>query len=108
METGPSPRTRPVSYTHLHEYLSWDGKAEGTFSAVEGYIPTVQTAATPSGDGVLLENVNRLTGKRKVKYSPDGTSTAYKLPDKEVDEVVSVEGTTISHTLDLSLIHISR
>ena len=83
-----------------HEYLSWDGKAEGKFSTVEGYIPTVQTAATPSGDGVLLENVNRLTGKRKVKYSPDGTSTAYKLPDKEVDEVVSVEGTTISHTLD--------
>ena len=83
-----------------HEYLSWDGKDASKFQTVEGYIPTVQTAATPAGGGVLLENVNRLTGKRKVKYSPDGTATDYHLPDKEVDEVVSVEGTDIKWTLD--------
>lgn len=83
-----------------HEYLSWDGKDASKFQTVEGYIPTVQTATTPAGGGVLLENVNRLTGKRKVKYSPDGTSTDYHLPDKEVDEVVSVEGTDIKWTLD--------
>ncbi len=83
-----------------HEYLSWDGKEASKFQTVEGYIPTVQTATTPAGGGVLLENVNRLTGKRKVKYSPDGTATDYHLPDKEVDEVVSVEGTDIKWTLD--------
>lgn len=83
-----------------HEYMSWDGGAETSFQTVEGYIPTVQTAVTPTGHGTLLENVNRLTGKRKVKYSPDGTSTAFYLPEKEVDEVVSVDGASITWTLD--------
>ncbi len=83
-----------------HEYMSWDGKADSKFASVEGYIPTVQTAVNPAGGGTLLESVNRLTGKRKVKYSPDGTAKAFTLPEKEVDEVVKVEGTDITYTLD--------
>lgn len=83
-----------------HEYMSWDGGAETSFENVEGYIPTVQTAVNPQGYGTLLENVNRLTGKRKVKFSPDGSSTVYQLPEKEVDEVVEVEGTSVTWTLD--------
>lgn len=83
-----------------HEYMSWDGKAESDFKAVEGYIPTVVTASTPEGKSVKLQNVNRLTGKRKAKFSPDGSSRAFHLPDKEVDEVVSVEGTKNTYTLD--------
>lgn len=83
-----------------HEYMSWDGGSATSFQTVEGYVPTVQTATTPAGYGTLLENVNRLTGKRKVKYSPDGTATAFYLPEKEVDEVVSVDGTSITWTLD--------
>ena len=82
-----------------HEYLSWDGKADSSFQTVEGYVPTVRTASTPQGGGTLLENVNRLTGKRKVKFSPDGTSTAFVL-EKEIDEVISVEGTSISYTVN--------
>ena len=83
-----------------HEYMSWDGGPETTFSDVDGYIPTVQTATNPSGYGTLLENVNRLNGKRRVKYSPDGTSTVFRLPEKEVDDVLTVDGTTITWTLD--------
>ena len=83
-----------------HEYMSWDGGAETVFQDVEGYIPTVQTATDPLGYGTLLENVNRLTGKRRVKFSPDGTATVFYLPEREVDEVVSVEGTSITWTLD--------
>ena len=83
-----------------HEYMSWDGGTETSFSEVEGYIPTVQTATTPLGEGTLLENVNRLTGKRRVKYSPDGSSTVFYLPEKEVDEIVEVVGTSITYTLD--------
>ena len=83
-----------------HEYMSWDGEPEHTFAEVEGYIPTVYTAMTPNGAGTMLENVNRLTGKRKVKYSPDGSSTVFQLPEKEVDEIVSVEGTDKAWTLD--------
>ena len=83
-----------------HEYMSWDGGENTTFTEVEGYIPTVQTAVNPQGYGTLLENVNRLTGKRKVKYSPDGSATVFYLPEKEVDEVVQVEGTDKPWTLD--------
>ena len=83
-----------------HEYMSWDGGASTSFVSVDGYIPTVQTAVNPQGYGTLLENVNRLTGKRRVKYSPDGTATAYQLPEREVDEVVSVEGTDSTYTLN--------
>ena len=41
-----------------HEYMSWDGKDNSSFTAVEGYIPTVMNATTPAGGGFLLENVN--------------------------------------------------
>lgn len=83
-----------------HEYMSWDGGAETGFADVDPYIPTVQTATTPLGAGTLLENVNRLTGKRKVKFSPDGTSTVFQLPEKDVDEVSAVDGTDKTWTLD--------
>ena len=83
-----------------HEYMSWDGDPEHTFTEVAGYIPTVYTAMTPNGAGTMLENVNRLTGKRKVKYSPDGSTAVFYLPEKDVDEVVSVEGTDKTWKLD--------
>ena len=82
-----------------HEYLSWDGGAGSSFQTVEGYIPTVRTASTPQGGGTLLENVNRLTGKRKVKFSPDGKAASFLL-EKDIDEVVSVTGTSLSYTVD--------
>ena len=74
-----------------HEYMSWDGKDDSSFTAVEGYIPTVMNATTPAGGGFLLENVNRLTGKRKVLYSPDGKETVFHIPEKTVDEIISVK-----------------
>lgn len=74
-----------------HEYMSWDGLEGSTFQSVEGYIPLVQTATNPAGAGTLLENVNRLTGKRRVQFSPDGEATEFQLPEKEIDEVISVK-----------------
>lgn len=87
------------------EYMGWDGKSGSKFAPVEGYIPTVRTGCRPDGTGpngmsTLLESVNRLTGKRKVKFSPDGTSKAFVLGEKDVDEVIKVDGTTVSYTLD--------
>lgn len=83
-----------------HEYMSWGGGAGESFAAVEGYIPTVMTAMTPAGSGTLLENLNRLTGKRRVTYSPDGEATEFFLPEKAADEILSVEGTEIAYTSD--------
>lgn len=65
-----------------HEYLSWDGT--GSVQTVEGYIPLVVTAASPKCGGTTLENVNRLTGKKRVRFSADGESTKYVLPEGEL------------------------
>lgn len=74
-----------------HEYMVWDGGDDTEFVEVEGYIPVIQTATSPAGAGVLLENVNRLTGKRRVEFSPDGTATTFQLPETEIDEVISAK-----------------
>ena len=80
------------------EYYSWDGS--GQVKAVEGYVPIVATATVPSGGGTLLEGVNKLTGKRRQQFSPDGSSTEFMLVETAIDEVVSVEGTDITYTVD--------
>lgn len=72
------------------EYYSWDG--QGSIAPVEGYVPIVSTAAPPEGGGANLERVNLLNGKRRMQFSPDGVATVFHLPEKEVDEVISVEG----------------
>lgn len=83
-----------------HEYLCWDGASGSQFADVEPYVPIVLTAATPLGAGTQLENVNRLTNKRKAQYSPDGTAKDYYLPESDVTAIVSVEGTSATYTLD--------
>ena len=82
-----------------HEYKSWDGAASSTFQNVEGYVPVVYTAMKPDGSGTELQPVNRLTGKRRVKFSPDGTATVFHLPEQNIDEVVSVSGTSVTYTV---------
>lgn len=72
------------------EYLSWDGKETTGFTAVEGYVPLVQTATTPAGAGTLLEPVNRLTPLRRVRFSPDGKADTFRLPEKGLSALVSV------------------
>lgn len=83
-----------------HEYLFWDGKDGTQFKEVEPYVPIISTATTPLGVGSILENVNRLTNKRKVQYSPDGSAKDFYLPESDVKAVVEVEGTTATYTLD--------
>lgn len=81
------------------EYYSWSG--EGSVHVVEGYVPIVATASQPTGGGTLLQSVNKLTGKRRQQFSPDGTATKFSLIETNVDEIVSVEGTDITYTADL-------
>lgn len=60
-------------------YKVWDGE---TLSDVEGYIPLVSVAVVPGGGGTTLEQTNKLTGKRRCRFSPDGTATVFQLPEK--------------------------
>lgn len=48
---------------------------------VEGYVPLTVAAIAPGGGGTTIENVNRLTGKRRVQFSADGEATEYHLPE---------------------------
>jgi len=79
-------------------YYVWDGA--GQVREVEGYVPIVATATPPAGGGTVLEGVNLLTGKRRQQFSPDGSAKVFQLAETGVDEVVSVEGTALSYTLD--------
>lgn len=80
------------------EYYAWDG--EGKLRVVEGYIPIIKTAVSPDGNGTNLEHLNLLTGKRRAKFSPDGQAKEFILPESAIDELIAVEGTDISYTVD--------
>ena len=62
-----------------------------SLEVVEGYVPTVSIATAPDGAGTLYESVNKLTAKRRVRYSADGTSTTYALPEECPAEIISVQ-----------------
>lgn len=79
-------------------YHCWSGA--GQVAAVEGYVPLVAVAVPPEGGGTALERVNLLTGKRRVRFSPDGVSTLYRLPETDLDEILSAQGTDIEWTAD--------
>ncbi|MET0017139.1 hypothetical protein [Oscillibacter sp.] len=85
-----------------HEYKAWSGTAGTSFSEVTGYVPIVQTATSPSGAGTTLQPVNRLTGLRRVKFSPDGSATAFQLPETGISAVTEVSGTSVTYTTDLT------
>lgn len=65
-----------------HEYLVWDG--EGYVDTVDGYVPLVTTAIAPGGGGTAVENANRLTGRRRVRFSADGKATEFQLPESGI------------------------
>ena len=71
-------------------YQVWTG--EGDFAPVTPYIPVVAVSCSPLGEGALLERVNRLTELRRVRYSPDGESKTFVLPEADIPEVTAVSG----------------
>lgn len=78
-----------VYFLNGQEYLVWDG--DGFVDTVEGYVPLVLTAMSPAGDGTAVENINRLTGRRRCRFSADGEATRFQMPEKgllSVDKIV--------------------
>lgn len=78
-----------VYFLNGHEYLVWDG--DGFVDTVDGYVPLTVTAMAPGGGGTQVENINRLTGKRRCQFSADGKAAVFQLPEKgllSVDKIV--------------------
>jgi len=85
-----------------YEYYQYDGT---NLTAVDGYMPLVAITIGPldtdsdedtvndtaSNPGELTgEYVNRLTGKRRVWLSPDGTNGTFQLPEKDLYAISKV------------------
>lgn len=63
------------------DFKSYDGS---TFGNISPYIPMIKIACTPAGVGDDYEPINLLTDYRKVRFSADGTSTTFQLPEKDI------------------------
>ena len=70
------------------DLYSWAGT--GSIATVAGYVPTVYTAAPPTGGGTMLESINYLTGKKTQKFSGNGSATVFQLAELGIDSVDSV------------------
>lgn len=77
-------------------YMEWDGE---TYQAVEGYRPLVSVAVEPTGGGTLLEQVNKLNGKRRCWISPDGEAVAFTLPENELSSIDYIKDLTTGEIL---------
>jgi hypothetical protein len=65
------------------------------------YVPLIAVSTPPAGGGTLLERLNVLTGLRRQRFSPDGSSILYRLAEKAITQVtkVSVNGYVIANDL---------
>lgn len=83
-----------------YEYYSYDGLQ---FKTVEGYRPLIMVARDPTGtDGSLLEGINKLNGKRRVWFSPDGTATVFQLPETGLASIDYVSDNATGQTIPVA------
>ena len=85
------------------DLYSWAGT--GSIAVVAGYVPTVYTAAPPTGGGAMLESINYLTGAKTQKFSANGSATVYQLAELGIDSVgsVYVNGALMTITTDYTV-----
>jgi len=76
------------------DYLGWEGDESVPAASVAGYVPLVAVSAPPAGGGTPLEGVNRLTGSKRMRFSPDGAAQTFQLPEKNIDSVDAVLSVT--------------
>lgn len=72
------------------EYKVWDGT---TLANVAGYRPMVAVSVPPAGGGTALEQINKLCGQRRARFSPDGTAKTFVLPEKGLASIDYVRST---------------
>lgn len=88
-----NPTTFFVSNNTLYilngtELYMWSGS--GSVAVVPGYVPTVYTAAPPTGGGTILESINYITGTKTQKFSGNNSATVYQLLETSIGSVGSV------------------
>ncbi len=87
------------------EYKSFDGT---TLADVSGYIPLIAIGTPPTGGGTDYEKINLLNGKRRQRFSADGTETEFVLRESDLTSIdkVYVNGIlrviTTDYTVNLS------
>ncbi len=85
--------------------LCYDGTSCVTAASI-AYVPTTLISCDPAGGGTQYEALNLLSGKQRVGFLADGTSTVYHLPYTGLASVdaVTVDGTamTTGWSADLS------
>jgi hypothetical protein len=91
--TDAYPTTFFVSNNTLYimdgtDLYNWAGT--GNIATVAGYVPTVYTAAPPTGGGTMLESLNYLTGSKTQKFSGNNSDTIYQLAELDIETVDSV------------------
>ncbi len=81
--------------------VTWEAAAP-----VKGYTPLIATACAPAGAGTVYEPPNVLSAKRRIRYSCDGKSHVYRLPETDIAAVdaVTIDGevTALSFEADLA------
>ena len=85
------------------QYRVWNGTA---LTDVGGYRPLVAVSVPPDGGGTTLEQINKMTGARRVRVSPDGTATTFHLPEQglaSIDYVQYVASGTDIEDYDVNL-----
>ena len=78
------------------QYLQWDGEV---LKEVEGYVPLVNMAVTPQDTRETYEQINKLTGKRRMWISPDGEGKEFKFPEKDIKSVDYVKDLATGETM---------
>ena len=78
------------------EYKVWDGSA---LSDVAGYRPMVAVSVPPAGGGTPLEQINKLCGLRRARFSPDGTQKVFVLPEGGLASIDYVRSTATGEEL---------
>lgn len=94
-----------VWFLNGSDYKYWDGS---TFANVTGYVPLIMVSCNASGIGDTLEQVNKLTTSRRVQYSPDGSATAFTLPETAASvSAVTLNGSAATYTFSGNTVTLS-
>lgn len=79
------------------QYRVWNGTA---LTDVGGYRPMVAISVPPAGGGTTLEQVNKMTGARRVRVSPDGKTGLFHLPERNLSSIDYVQYVTTGADID--------